>query len=96
MPKVFIVSDSGHDFSSAEKFGELTPLSRGLVNRNNANHFHRIFSEGLANSSADDYLLLSGLSVMNSIACAVFTKLHSRLNLLLFNDGVYLERRIIL
>jgi hypothetical protein len=96
MPTVFVVSNSAHDFNEAKKFGKLVFLSEGAMNRYHCNNQHRQFNEYLKKSTSEDYLLLCGLSVMNSIACATFAVLHGRLNLLLFRKGRYVERNIVL
>ena len=93
-PTVYIISRSAHDFSDAERFGELVFLSDGPMNRYSCNNMCREFSVHLRNSSPEDYILLTGLSVMNSIACALFAALHKKLNLLLFQQGKYIERRL--
>ena len=95
MKKVYIVNRSAHDFSMAERYGELISLSEGSMNRYGTNNMHRKFSETLEDSSEDDYILLCGLSVMNVLACSIFTDKHRRLNLLMFKDGAYVERNII-
>lgn len=79
----------------AEKYGELIALSEGSMNRYGTNNMHRKFEEILKESSPDDYILMCGLSVMNVIACSIFTHLHGQLNLLMFKDGGYVERNII-
>jgi hypothetical protein len=96
MTKVFVVNKSAHDFSPAKKFGEVIFLSEGPMNRYAANNIHRSFKEAMADSSKDDYIVPCSLNVMNSIACAIFAKMHGRLNLLLFKDGEYIERNLII
>ena len=95
MPNVYVVSNSAHDFSEAKKFGKLIFLSEGAMNRYHCNNMTRQFDECLKNSTPDDYILLCGLSVMNSIACADFAFRHGRINLLLFRKGRYVERNIV-
>ena len=95
MPNVYVVSNSAHDFTEAKKFGKLIFLSEGAMNRYHCNNQHRQFMEHLKNSEPEDYILLCGLSVMNSIACAAFACKHDRLNLLLFRKGRYVERNIV-
>lgn len=94
--KVFIVNRSAHDFSEAEKYGELIFLSEGRMNRYETNNMHRNFSAAMESSSPDDYIVPCSLNVMNSIACAIFAYKHGRLNLLLFKDGIYIERNLVL
>jgi hypothetical protein len=94
--KVYIVNKSSHDFSPANKYGEINFLSEGSMNRYAVNSMHRQFSEIMKLSKADDYIVPCSLNVMNSIACAIFAKKHGKLNLLLFKDGNYIERNLIL
>ena len=94
--KVFIVNKSAHDFSMAEEYGELIFLSDGPINRFATTNMHRDFSNHLKNSNEDDYIVLCSLNVMNSIACAIFAKMHGKLNLLLYKEGEYIERNLII
>lgn len=95
MPNVYVVSKSAHDFSGACKFGRLIYLSEGAMSRYSVNNMERQFSSKLNNSSPEDFILPCGLSMMNSIACAMFAIRHKRLNLLLFRKGKYVERNIV-
>jgi hypothetical protein len=96
MSRVFIVNKSAHDFSAAECYGDLIFLSEGLMPRYKTNQMHRVFSHMMRDSAADDWIVPTSLNVMNSIACAVFAHKHGRLNLLLFKDGNYIERTVVL
>ena len=93
---VYIVNNSAHDFEPAKEFGELEFLSQGPVNRYAVNDMHRQFSNALRNSKPEDYIVPCSLNVMNAIACAIFAHKHVKLNLLLYKQGKYLERNIIL
>ena len=94
--KVFIVNKSSHDFKPAEKYGEVIFLSEGSMNRYSTNSMIRQFSDVMENSSKNDYIVPCSLNVMNSIACAIFAHKHGCLNLLLFKDGLYIERNHVL
>ena len=94
--QVFVVNKSSHDFQPAEKYGKITFLSEGSMNRYATNSMIRQFSDALENSQPSDYIVPCSLNVMNSIACAIFACKHGRLNLLLFKDGIYIERNHIL
>ena len=96
MTRVFIVNKSAHDFSAADYYGDPTFLSEGSMNRYATNNMHRVFSKILENSSKDDYIVPCSLNVMNSIACAIFARKHGCLNLLLFKNGRYIERNLVL
>ena len=103
MKKVFVINRGGHDHSDAERFGKLVYLSEGVVNRYAVTEMYREFVQVLKSSDKEDYILLTGLSVMSSLACAIFARLHGRLNLLLFRatrtpgeKGSYVERTIMI
>lgn len=95
---VYIVNKSNHDFSAARKFGEFHFLSEGSQNKFQTNNIFRQFQEELKDSKANDYIVLCSLNVMNSIACAIFARMHGTLNLLLYknSEGIYIERNHVL
>jgi hypothetical protein len=82
--KVWIPNRSFHDFSDAERFGELHYLTEGEV-RGSPNLLARRIHERLTNASEDDYLLISSLSILNVLAAAFLSRRFGRLNLLLFD-----------
>jgi hypothetical protein len=94
--KVFVVNKSAHDFKPAEEYGEVIFLSEGSMNRYSTNSMIRQFKEIMEDSEKGDYIVPCSLNVMNSIACAIFANKHGCLNLLLFKDGIYIERNHIL
>lgn len=96
MSKVFVVNKSGHDFKDAKRFGELIFLSEGVMDRYACNSMYREFSQHLEESTPDDYILLTGLSSMGSVACSIFAYKHGCLNLLLYKNNRYIERRLML
>ena len=96
MARVFIVNKSSHDFSAAEKFGDLIFLSEGPMKRYATNNMVRQFQDVMKDSTPLDYIVPCSLNVMNSIACAIFAHKHGCLNLLLFKEGPYIERNHVL
>lgn len=98
--KVFIVNKSCHDYTPAEEYGQVTFMSNGNFERFNVTKMFREFQPFLDNSTPEDYLLLTGMAVMNSVACAMFSARHKRLNLLLWKErrkgkGTYMEKVLI-
>jgi hypothetical protein len=93
---VYVVSKSAHDFSDAERYGTLIPLSSGPMNRYNVNNIHRQFADIMSESTDEDYILICGLSIMSSVACGIMAAKHGRLNMLLFRRGKYVERNLVL
>jgi hypothetical protein len=96
MATVYVINRAAHDFSNAEKFGQLVYLSDSPINRYATNKMYRKFWKILRSSSSDDYILVTSLTVMNIIACGIFALLHGRLNLLIHktDNNSYIERRL--
>jgi hypothetical protein len=89
MSSVYIINDSGHDYSDAERFGELIVMTSGLIDKFDITAMYRAFDIFLKDSKPDDFLLHSGPSIMAAVACAQFAAMHGRLNLLVwrYEDG---------
>lgn len=101
MSKVYVVNKSCHDFTSAEDFGDVVFMTEGALDRFNTSKMFRAFKPFIERSDPSDYILLTGMTVMNSIACAMFAKKHGKLNLLIYKDrrggkGLYLEKIMVL
>lgn len=94
--KVYIINKSSHDYSPATKFGDIVFLSEGPMNRYGTNNMCRLFAEKMKDSTEKDYIVPCSLNVMNSVACAIFAHKHGKLNLLLFKEGIYIERNHVL
>ena len=95
---VFIINSGTHDYSAAQKFGKLIVLSKGYFNRHDVGKIARQFAVILNQSNPDDYLLVSGSTIMNSVASAIFAHTHGVLNLLIFkklpDKDFYVERHL--
>lgn len=98
-PKVYIPNKSYHNFSDAKRFGELIYLTVGKISIMSTGRMFRTFHPLIEESSPEDYILISGPSVMTSLLCAMFSHKHGVLNLLIFQiedrgPGFYKQRRI--
>lgn len=94
MPNVYVINKSPHNFQPAEKYGTLVYLSKGSINKYAVNKIFRQFTEILERSNADDYILITSLTVMSVIATSIFALKHQTLNLLLFKDDSYICRKL--
>lgn len=92
--KVYVTNKGGHNYSDAERFGELVFMTEGSQNRFAVSAIYRSFIDAMADSHPDDYLLVTSMNVLNSVASAIFARKHGRLNLLLFNRGRYEAREL--
>jgi len=96
MPNVYIVNNGGHDYSDSSRFGHIIFLSAGPVSKFAISKMYREFAMKLRESTDADYILLTGLTTMACVACSCFAFLHGRINLLIFKNGKYVERKLVL
>ena len=96
MPKVYIANRSGHDYSPAEKYGELVYLTEGNLTVFDINKIYKLVVEQIEDSSSDDYILPSGLSSITNVAVQCLSLLHNGIvNYLIYtSDGRYEKRRL--
>ena len=94
MPTVYIVNKSSHDYSKAEYFGKIIYLFVGAMCVYSVNDLDRQFQDRLKDSTDKDYLVLTSLTVMNSLACVILALKHKKLNLLIYKNGNYIERNL--
>lgn len=93
-PKVYVPNKSHHDFSEAERFGELVFLTEGIVNRYNVNDICRRCASVMHDASEGDHILISSLTVINMIAAAIMAHKFGRVNFLMFQNGGYVSREL--
>jgi len=96
MAKVFIPHKGPHDYSQAEKFGELVFLSDGLIVNKKVNFIYQQCFEGMRDAAEDDCLLISGLPIVVSIASAILVERFGRVNYLIWAGNDYVQRRLVL
>jgi len=99
---VFITNDFGYDLSDAVQYlegdGELIPLTEGRVNINNPEKLANKMLFTLKKMTKDDYLLISGNSVIACIASSIVFNKFKKINMLIFDarEHKYLSRVIAL
>jgi len=96
--KVYVVAKGFHDWNSAAQHGELVFLSTEPVGRTAISNMLREFLPRMVDSEPEDHIVITGLSVMCSMACVIFALKHRRLNLLLFDAATdkYVKRTVML
>ncbi len=90
--KVFVPNNWKHTATDAEKFGTIVYLTTGPVRRTNVRGLMGQIAEGLENSNPNDLIAIGALSVLSSLTAAAFARRHGRLNLLLWDNGRYVQR----
>lgn len=94
MPKIYIPNKGSHNYQDAERYGEIVYVTKGEQNRYAIGTMVRSWAKIIKGSSPDDYILLSSLTNLCTIGAALFALRHSCLNLLLFRNDRYIERKI--
>ena len=94
LPVVFVPNKGAHDYKDALKYGKLVFLTSGVVERYQTNTIYRTLIQGMADAQEDDYLLISSLSILNSIISAILARKFGKVNFLLFCNGKYIERTV--
>ena len=85
MPKVWAVSDAGHDFSKADEFGKLEYILPGKANVFCTDQMYAEIATRLSEAEEGDYLIMSGTSLALCMAYCYLMKSFGRVNALLFS-----------
>lgn len=96
MATVYIVSNAGHDYSTAQRFGEIKFLCGDKVNVFAADRLVKDLHEQLKDSTPNDYLLPSGNSLATCAAFAILMGKHGSVNHMIysFRNKMYEVRTI--
>ena len=95
---VFITNDFGYDLSDAMKYlrgdGELIALTEGKVGIDNPEKIANKMLYTLKRMTKNDYLLISGNSVIASLASSIVFNKFKKINMLIFDarEHKYLPR----
>lgn len=95
MPKVYILNKGAHDFSAAKRYGELVYCTTGTLSKYNTSHMVRLLTDAMEGSTKEDFILLTSLTSLCSIACSLFSVKHRCLNLLIYQEDGYVARKIV-
>lgn len=97
MPKVFIPNKGSHDYTDAKRFGTLEYVTSGYQNKYSIGSMIRCWKHALIESSPDDYILQTSLSILNAVGLALFALKHGgRCNILLWRKDRYIDRTFFL
>ena len=94
--KVYVLSDGGHDYSAAEKFGQIVICSEGALHKDDISQMYRLLSDAMYDAREEDYILVSSLTSLCMVASAFMANNFGKVNLLIYRDGRYVERNLVL
>lgn len=84
-PRVYIVNFAGHDFSDAQRWGEIKKIVDGYVRLDHPDRILYEIAEVLTHSESKDWLLPSGLLLVNILAALAFYEKHGCARLLVYD-----------
>ncbi|MHB8413898.1 MAG: hypothetical protein ACYDB1_00690 [Acidiferrobacteraceae bacterium] len=96
MSRVYIPNKGAHDYESAKRFGELVFCTDGVLDKWDTSQMYRELSTAMRESHAEDFIVLTSLASLCSIAAAIFAAKHGRLNLLIHRADGYVARTLML
>jgi len=94
--KVYVVSNGGHDYSDAARFGEVVFCTDQLIRKDDIAQMYRVLSDALKNAGASDYLLVGSLTSLCVVASAILADRFGEVHLLVYENGKYIPRDLIL
>lgn len=80
--KVFVTNYAGHDYIKAEKYGKLVFITRGFVNFHAIDRLKYSIAQEIQDSTEDDYLCLSGSSLLSAIIVLLWYEKHGTVKIL--------------
>jgi|GraSoiStandDraft_4_1057263.scaffolds.fasta_scaffold120446_2 hypothetical protein len=92
--RVFVTNFAGHDYTKAERYGEIVYITKGYVSFFSLDRIKYRVCEALQGSTEDDWLLLSGIPMICVVAACYWLWKHDKVKLLVHDkrsDGNYRE-----
>lgn len=83
--KVYVVSDTGHDFSGCLKYGDPVFIYEGKTNVFAVDQMCREIHAVLKDSDQADYLITSGNSLAACAAFGIMMEMHGAVNALIYS-----------
>jgi hypothetical protein len=85
MARVWVTNFAGHNYVSAQSYGELRYIIKGYVSMRRTDRVVYEIVESLREAQPGDYLLLSGMNFINVIAALVWARYLGEVNLLVWD-----------
>ena len=94
--KVYILSDGGHDYSDATRFGTLTFINIPAGTKWDIASVYDELCEAMQGAQSQDYIVISHLTSICCVATALMVEWFGRVNFLIFRHDKYEEKVLIL
>jgi len=96
MRRVYVLNEGSHDYSGAEAFGELVFCTNGILQKTDINKMFLVLDDVLQESERGDLIMLSSLTSLCATASAIMAALHGEVHFLIYHDGKYVEKDLML
>ncbi len=93
-PTVWLVNESGHEYTDAQKFGSIRAITVSDVNPFNVDRLlWKIAHVVTKLTKREDYLLISGTAILTGLAMSVWLKAHDQCKILQWHarERIYIE-----
>lgn len=81
-PIVWLVNQGGHDYRKAARYGRVLPLTTANVNPFAVDRLLVNLSQRLSMAQEQDYLVISGLALLNALVLAIWLAKFPKANIL--------------
>lgn len=92
--RVFVTNFAGHDYTAAEQYGEIVPITKGYISFHSLDRVKYRVCEALEETTEEDWLLLSGIPVICVLAATYWYFKHKKIKMLVHDKkggGSYRE-----
>jgi hypothetical protein len=96
MPKVFVPHKGSHDYTKAKAFGDLIFLTEGLLFPRKVDLIYQQCLHGMIGAEMDDFLVVSGLPIVVSVASSILAERFGRVNYLIWAGSDYVKRELVI
>ncbi len=96
MRKVFVLNNGGKNYGDAERFGDIVFCTQGSLDKWDVSQMYRDLEMALIDANPDDFILLDSLASLCSVASAMMAARFGEVHFLIFKDGKYIQRDLML
>lgn len=93
--KIYILSDNGHDYTDAMRFGTLVKLQVPSYAKHDVARIFTELKEGMREANEDDLIVVSHLSSHVAIATGIMVEWYGKVNLLIYRKDKYEEKNVV-
>lgn len=78
----WVVNKGGHNYTDAERFGRLMPITTGTINPFNTDRLALLVSYRIKEADPNDFVVISGMPILNMIVAILWMARFEQMNVL--------------